>query len=258
MGRSAVVTDVVEQPSVFEVAEPDLLFPEAKRRARRRVIRRIVAVVLAVVALGALLVLIVVSRSTASSGPTSAPGSTRSVAGQLPREAIQIRPVLATSASSCRAVNIRDNPNSLQIVSLPAPSGSLPGVPSTNGAAQANGSQGCALLGLSVLNTSKISAVDLGRTEAGFVTVTVVMDPADVARLRTATGTHSTQFYAVVALGQVLSYPTGSQLSTIGTNGQFQVAGGLSTADARPNELGNALRTRIVAAKPQGSTFVQG
>jgi hypothetical protein len=252
------MVDVLVPETDGEATDAEALFPEAKQRARRRAIRRIVAVMLAVVVLGTLLALIVVSRSTGSSGPKSAASLTGSVAGQLPREAIQIRPVLATSASSCRAVNIRENSNSLQTVSLPAPSGSLPGVPTANGAASANGSQGCALLGPSVLSTSKISAVDLGRSEAGLVTVTVVMDQSDVARLRTATWSHPTKFYAVVALGQVLSYPTGSQLSTIGTNGQFQVAGGLSTGDARPNELGNALRTRIVEAKPLSSPLIQG
>jgi len=59
------------------------------------------------------------------------------------------------------------------------------------------------------------------------------------------TVSHPTKFYAVVALGQVLSYPTGSQLSAIGSSGQFQVAGRLSPADRRPSELAQVLHTSL-------------
>ena len=244
------MVDVLAPPSDEKAVETEALFREAKQRARRSAIRRLVAIVFVVAAVGAVVALAVTSRGNGRSGPAPVVGPTRTIPGLLPRETLQFRPVLATSEGSCRAADIRDDPGSRQMVSLPAPSGPLPGVRNATSAAGTTGGQGCALLGPSVLSTLKIAAVELGQSPAGAVLVSVVMDGSDVARLRAATGPHPARFYAVVALGQVLSYPTGSQLSAIGPTGQFQVAGGLSAKDPRPNELSGALRARLVETKP--------
>jgi len=252
------MVDVLTPQSDEKAVETEALFREAKQRARRRAIRRVVAIVLVVAALAAVVAVVVTSRGSGRSGPAPAVGPTRTTPGLLPQETLQFRPVLATSEGSCRSANIREEPGSRQAVSLPAPSGPLPGVPNSSGSAGTTGGQGCALLGPSVLSTLKIAAVELGRSPAGAVLVTVAMDRSDVARLRAATGLHPARFYAVVALGQVLSYPTGSQLSSIGPTGQFQVAGGLSTKDPRPSELSDALRARLVEMKPPaGSSSLQ-
>ncbi len=251
------MVDVLTPQSDEKAVETEALFREAKQRARRRAIRRLVAIVLVVVALAAVVAVVVTSRGSGHSGPAPAVGPTRTTPGLLPQETLQFRPVLATSEGSCRAADIREDPGSRQTVSLPAPSGPLPGVRNATGTTGTTG-QGCALLGPSVLSTSKVAAVELGRSPASFVFVMVVMDRSDVARLRLATGPHPARFYAVVGLGQVLSYPTGSQLSTIGPTGQFQVAGGLSTGDLRPRELSDALRARLVEMKPPaGSPSLQ-
>jgi hypothetical protein len=189
-----------------------------------------------------LMIVLAACGTQATNGTVNGPDSVK-----LPRETIQFRPVLATSATTCRATNIRENPKSNQTVSLLGPlTGSLPGVISKT---ETNADPGCTLLGPAVLASSKVSEIQLGRTPAGGVTVDILLNASEVARLRVMTVYHPTKFYAVVALGQVLSYPTGSQLTDIGENGQFQIAGGLSLADRRPSELAQVLDSRSVEVK---------
>jgi preprotein translocase subunit SecD len=113
------------------------------------------------------------------------------------------------------------------------------------------------LLGPAVLASSKVSEIQLGRSEDGLVLVSIVLNPSGVTRLRSLTNSHPTKFYAVVALGQALSYPTASQLSSIGKSGHFQVAGGLSLADRRPSELAQVLHARSVVVQYRVSPGVQ-
>lgn len=244
------MVDVLTSRSDGKAVDTEALFREAKQRARCRAIRRLVAIVFVVATVGAVAAVVITGRGSGRSGPARTVGPTRTAPGLLPQETLQFRPVLATSEGSCRATDIREDPGSRQTVSIPAPSGPLPGVRNATTAAGTTGGRGCALLGPSVLSTSKVAAVELGRSPAGAVLVSVVMDGSDVARLRAATRPHPARFYALVALGQVLSYPTGSQLSAIGPTGQFQVAGGLSAKDPRPNELSGALRAQLVETKP--------
>jgi uncharacterized protein YjlB len=73
----------------------------------------------------------------------------------------------------------------------------------------------------------------------------VVFSARDVARLRAATQSHAEGFYAIVILGQVLSLPTGAQLSQIGSSGDFQIAGGFSPTDRRPAEVARVLHSPL-------------
>lgn len=221
-------------------AGTEALFQEARQRARRRMVRTLTVAAVSVVALLGIVAAVAISSIGERSGRESRVPA-RPVPSKLPRERIQFRPVLETSATTCKATDVNANPQPKQIISLLGPlTGALPGVLSKTGP---SADPACALLGPAVLAASKISAIQLGRTPAGSVTVSIFLNASEVVRLRSMTVSHPTKFYAVVALGQVLSYPTGSQLAGIGSSGQFQVAGGLSLADRRPSELAQVLHT---------------
>ena len=231
------------RPPPSEVdAGAEALFREARHRARRRIVRRLIVAAVSVVALLGIVAAVAISSVGEHSGKESRvplrPGP-----GKLPREGIQFRPVLETSATSCKATDVKANPQPNQTISLLGPlTGPLPGVLGKTGP---SADPGCALLGPAVLTASKISAIQLGRSPADRVTVGIFLNASEDVRLRSMTVSHPTKFYAVVALGQVLSYPTGSQLSAIGSSGQFQVAGRLSPADRRPSELAQVLHTSL-------------
>jgi hypothetical protein len=100
-------------------------------------------------------------------------------------------------------------------------------------------------LGPAILSVGSVSSVDLTRSEAGLVLVSVVLPIQDVAKLKSRAESSGRSEFAVVILGQILSLPSSPELSQIGKNGTFQIAGGLSATDRRPAEIGEFLRSHV-------------
>lgn len=149
---------------------------------------------------------------------------------RLPRETMQFRP-LTGSSRSCPERSIRYSPTPGRSVTLHPPN---------------SGSKTpCITLGPSILSVKSVSSIDLTRSYAGLVLVSVVLSPQDLTEMRAGMESDDRPSFAVVILGQILSLPSGLQLSEIGKDGRFQIAGGLSTADRRPAEIGQVLRSHI-------------
>ena len=211
-------------PTAVEPSDAEALFKEAKQHARRRLLTRIAIASLLVVVLVVVLVLFVGGSGAPRTGAPLAPARSQYLPAD-PKDPVQFRPVLAQSASTCRGSNTQLNPPSSAPVSLLGPvAGSLPGVPVAGGA---RADAGCTVLGPAVLSTSQVSGIHVGPTPAGRITVAIVIGASAIDRLQAEGSGHPTRFYAVVALGRILSYPTGAQLAGIGRDGAFQVAGGL-------------------------------
>jgi len=147
--------------------------------------------------------------------------------------ALQLRPVLAHGPSDCPVPTITENPSASAGTSLPAPNSSAPGP--------------CVRLGAAVLAVSTVESVDLGRSPAGLVLVSVRLTvPEQVQYRRVVSHLQATQAMAWVALGQVLSLPTVDQLRQPRVmSGTVQVAGGLDGTDRRPQELARALQSPL-------------
>jgi len=235
------MVNLLPPPAAVEPSDAEALFKEARQHARRRFLTGIAIAGTIVAVLVVVPVLFVGGAGAPRTGAPLAPARQSAPAGQS-NDAVQFRPVLAQSASTCRASKTQQNPPSSAPVSLLGPvAGSLPGVPVENGA---NADAACTMLGPAILSTSQISGVHVAPTPAGRITLAIVIGASSADRLHAEGTGHSTRSYAVVALGRVLSYPTGAQLAGIGQDGMFQVAGGLSPEDPLPSELSHALGIR--------------
>lgn len=166
----------------------------------------------------------------ASAERTAAPASAHAVGPST--ETLQFRPVRSTRTGRCHSFGAASNPSAGMSVVLPAP-----GVEGT-----------CLWLGSSILAVRSVTDVETGVSEAGLTYVTVTLHGGDRQRLLAQAEMH--RVYAVVALGHVLSTPSGAQLVAIGGDSQFQIAGGMTASDPLPGNLAHVLRSPLVARNP--------
>ena len=170
-------------------------------------------------------------RLTLGTGGRMAARSSSHAAG-LPSAALQFRPVRSTRAARCRPVAPGSQPSAGRSVVLPAP-----------------GARGlCLWLGPAILSARSVTDVRTGTSEAGLAYVTVTLHDGDRRRLLARADPGRT--YAVVALGHVLSTPSGEQLAAIGGDGEFPVAGGMTSTDPLPGQLAHVLGSPLVARSP--------
>jgi hypothetical protein len=226
------MTMLEERSGRVDSAEAQALFEEARRRRRRRWL--ISGVITLLIAVAAAAMIFSFGGSLRRSVPVPAPKEPSQQPappqGLVPHEQLQIRPVKGNSLGRCQATDIANTPLSTANVFLGFPDGA----PAS-----------CLALGPAVLSVGSVRAVVLGQSEAGLTLVTVDLPPGAVASLQSRTAARPETHYAVVILGQVLSTPTGAQLAAVGSNGQFQIAGGLSPQDRRPAQIAQALRSPV-------------
>lgn len=226
------MTMLEERSGRVNSMEAQALFEEARRRRRQR--RLISGVTILLIAVAATAMILSFDGSLRGSVPVPAPKEPpQQLAppqGPLPHEQLQIRPVKGSSIGRCQATDIANTPLSTANVFLEFPDGA----PAS-----------CLALGPAVLSVRSVRAVVLGQSEAGLTLVAVDLPPGTVAALQSRTTARPEALYAVVILGQVLSTPTGTQLTAVGFNGQFQIAGGLSPQDRRPAQIAQALRSPV-------------